>query len=387
MRKRTKQIITITGLVLLIIFVLTVLGLMLFKWKRNPLNPETIYTKEYKLIYQDDNDDIFTIYKTKEKKVFVDSNTQPICTTIPCNRINIRIELAFSNEHMKIVNDFIDSFFKNKSYKEKTLSKAEIPSESFNILYSIIHNDESYIEKRMYSLKSDKYLITTDLKWQTMQNDGGSYRSIIYEIDLKNDEITKKEEIYHANLGGTPEISTNLYYSKRIDSYLHEETTSLIGKILETTDNNSENNYHYYTIESDSENKEIYNLNTINEIKEILNQYDKFDIFNIHKRQLLFTVQSTYIKCQTPIIYVYNDNTYEYFYTHSTNGKDLIPKRGIYDSNPNLILNNLTQCEVDSPGMYLLKDGQEHYLTNCQPLEDFLKSINLEMHRCTEEQQ
>ena len=147
MGKKTKKIITIIGLVLLIIVVLTILGLILFKWKRNPLSPETIYGKEYKLIYQDKNNDTYTIYKTKERKVFVD-------------------------EHMKIVNDFIDSFFKNKNYKEKNLTKEEVPSEKINILYSIIYNDESYIEKRIYNLKSEEYTITTDLKWKTMQNDG-----------------------------------------------------------------------------------------------------------------------------------------------------------------------------------------------------------------------
>ena len=57
-------------------------------------------------------------------------------------------------------------------------------------------------------LKSEEYTITTDLKWKTMQNDGGSHRSIVYIINLKDYVVTKKEEIYHANLGGTPEIST-----------------------------------------------------------------------------------------------------------------------------------------------------------------------------------
>lgn len=384
MGKKAKKIITIIGLVLLIIVVLTILGLILFKWKRNPLSPETIYGKEYKLIYQDKNNDTYTIYKTKERKVFVDSNIQPICNIAPCNRINIQKELVFSDEHMKIVNDFIDSFFKNKNYKEKNLTKEEVPSEKINILYSIIYNDESYIEKRIYNLKSEEYTITTDLKWKTMQNDGGSHRSIVYIINLKDYVVTKKEEIYHANLGGTPEISTNIYYSKKIDYSLIDLTTELIGETLEKEDNNSENNYHYYVIESNTETKNIYNLDTINKIKKLL---DEYDTFSNSSKKLLFTISSNYIKCETPKLYVYDDYTYEYYYTHSTSNKDIIPKKGIYSYNLSLILDNLMQCEVDGPSMYVLKDEKTHYLTNCQPLEDFLKSINIEMHRCTEEPQ
>ena len=42
----------------------------------------------------------------------------------------------------------------------------------------------------------DKYIFTTDMKWLTMQNDGGSHINIYYQVDLQNNIIKKCQDEY-----------------------------------------------------------------------------------------------------------------------------------------------------------------------------------------------
>ena len=88
-------------------------------------------------------------------------------------------------------------------------------------------------------------------------------------------------------------------------------------------------------------------------------------------------------------LYVYDDNTYEYYYTYSSDNKELIPKKGTYNYDTNLILNNITNYEVDTISSYALTDSENqlHILADYEPLEEFLESININIHICTEEQQ
>ena len=51
---------------------------------------------------------------------------------------------------------------------------------------------------------NNKYKIITDLKFKTTLNDGGSYDSVYYQIDLDSKVVVKIEEDCNANLGGTP---------------------------------------------------------------------------------------------------------------------------------------------------------------------------------------
>ena len=47
------------------------------------------------------------------------------------------------------------------------------------------------------------------------------------------------------------------------------------------------------------------------------------DISNDSK--LTYTITFNGLNCQTPVLYLYSDNTYEYYYTFSANGEPLIP--------------------------------------------------------------
>lgn len=368
---------------LLIIVISFIIIIILFNVLSSLLNKNyTGFRKnkyDYAITYQD-GVNIYNIYKTGNK-IEVYADEQVICIKAPCPTVKSNRKINFSDDNMVIVNDFIDSFFGYHEYKTIQIYRENLNEKQNNILDSIIYNDESLLNKENAEIFG-KYTIITDMRWITMQNDGGSHNSIYYEIDLDNKTIIKIEEAYHANLGGTPTTEKSIFYTKKMDDSLINETKKLIEEIINKEDINSSNNYHSFTIESSNIKKDIYNFDTIKNINKLLTKFDDYN------KELVFSLESRMLKCPSPTLYVYNDGTYEYYYTHSSNNKELIPKKGTYNYDTNLILNNIANYEVDTTSSYALTDNGNklHILADYKPLEDFLTSIDINIHTCTVEQ-
>ena len=111
------------------------------------------------------------------------------------------------------------------------------------------------------------------------------------------------------------------------------------------------------------------------------------DISNDSK--LTYTITFNGLNCQTPVLYLYSDNTYEYYYTFSANGEPLIPKTGTYNYDITKIINNINKYKENNTGTYYIKDNNDNnyqtYNTNIE-LQEFLKSINITLEKCLEEQ-
>lgn len=169
---------------------------------------------------------------------------------------------------ISLIINIIMGFFIYKLYNDKT----EKPSEPLTK-----ENDKSVdINNYIFELDSkNKYVIITDLRWKTMQNDGGSNTSIYYQIDLDNNIIRKVQEDYYANLGGTLRTETDIIYTKKIDTFIQEEVKSLLTEIIAKEDINDSENYHSFTIVSLNGEKEIYNIDTIENINAILKKIDE----------------------------------------------------------------------------------------------------------------
>lgn len=122
----------------------------------------------------------------------------------------------------------------------------------------------------------NKYTIITDMKWKTMQNDGGSHTNIYYQLDLDNNAITKIKEDFQANLGGLPSTRKSTIYVKKIDSNIKNEAKLLLEELLIKEDINKTNNYNCFTILNLDYEKDIYNINTIKLINNLLKKIDNF---------------------------------------------------------------------------------------------------------------
>ena len=144
-------------------------------------------------------------------------------------------------------------------------------------IYKLYKDKQSKIsELNNFELDSkNKYTIITDLRWNTMQNDGGSHSSLYYQIDLDNNIISKVQEDYHANLGGTSSKQKSVIYIKKIDTNIQVEVKSLVDEIITKEDINETHNYNFFTISSLNTEKDIYNINTIENINVLLKKIDE----------------------------------------------------------------------------------------------------------------
>ena len=98
---------------------------------------------DYNLKYEE-NANTYDIYK-KNKEVIVYSEEQVECIKAPCPKLKTNYEINFSNDNMKIVNDFIKSFFEYHKYNSIQIFNENLNNEQYNILKSIIYNDETLL--------------------------------------------------------------------------------------------------------------------------------------------------------------------------------------------------------------------------------------------------
>ena len=114
----------------------------------------------------------------------------------------------------------------------------------------------------------DLYTITTDSRYATLRDDGGSYTSIYYEIDLATNKVTKYNEKYEANLTSTPETTLSTIYEKNVSADLLDSIKIEIDNIYEKED--VKDSQLPYNING----KDIYNSESINVLKDLLNSLD-----------------------------------------------------------------------------------------------------------------
>ena len=126
---------------------------------------------------------------------------------------------------------------------------------------------------------NNKYKIITDLKFKTTLNDGGSYDSVYYQIDLDAKVVVKIEDDCNANLGGTPVLEKNTLYTKIIDGDIYRDTRDLIEELIDKEDINEEGNYNFFIFLTLDYEKEIYDSSAISDINNLLNKFDNLDMF------------------------------------------------------------------------------------------------------------
>lgn len=123
-------------------------------------------------------------------------------------------------------------------------------------------------EKQNYDFK-----IITDVKFRTLQNDGGSHINIYYLVNLKKNKIVKYEDKY-VGLKGY-EYKDKIVYEKYIDDTINTKLQDTILDLTTKKDINKKNNYNYYTIEDGNNEKIIYSDESIEALENIFSIIDK----------------------------------------------------------------------------------------------------------------
>ncbi len=204
---------------------------------------------------------------------------------------SIKINLITIFLIISLLINFIIGFFIYKLYNDKQIVDSKLTDLNNKVaeLENVVDNlqstetlttkeDDEAIDINNYIFELDsknKYIIVTDFKWLTMQNDGGSNTSIYYQIDLDNNIISKVQEDYKANLAGTPSTKTNVIYIKKIDTNIQKEVRTLLTEIISKEDINDSNNYHSFTVSTLNTEKIIYNKTTIESINVLLKKIDE----------------------------------------------------------------------------------------------------------------
>lgn len=115
---------------------------------------------------------------------------------------------------------------------------------------------------------------------------------------------------------------------------------------------------------------------------QIVNKADKEKIIE-------FTITYKGINCPTPTLYLYSDNTYEYYYTFTSEGNELIPKTGKYNYDITKIIKNVDKYEENDFGEYYIKDkqGKEYVILNTNiHLQELLNSLDITLDTCLVQQ-
>ena len=95
----------------------------------------------------------------------------------------------------------------------------------------ILINKKQGYTKSDFALDSEnKYIVTTDTKYKTVRDDGGSHTNIYYQIDLDNNSVIKCEDVYVGFKGY--EHEGKIIATKELSNDEENELVSLFDKII-----------------------------------------------------------------------------------------------------------------------------------------------------------
>lgn len=269
--KYKKNIINNKLLYFSIIIITTLISFIPFY--KTIINKYNFQNTDYKYQLIVKNFDYYNYYiSIYEEKINVKKEEQIICNESPCNPIYLgEHEIKFNKESMDKIYNYMDTLFENKKDTNTIIiSDNNLTENEKHIIRAIIYNDDSYLQIKNTSYD---YKITTDSRYLTLQNDGGTNLNVYYQINLNENKISKYQDYYVGFKGY--EYKDKLIYEKYIDNYTNNQLKFLLESLVTKEDINDKNNYSPYVIEFNNEEKKIYNSESIKSLENILIVIDK----------------------------------------------------------------------------------------------------------------
>lgn len=279
------------------------------------------------------------------------------CSAVNCSPKTEKEIFNYSKENIEKLKTFINNNFSNNYYIE--LNDNELTERQKEVIQGLLLGEyffETNVEEYKYKIEYSK-------------ND-----SLTYDIYFKNDKsiLVKKLKI-NSDYNIVSVNTYSLNFSQKNKNILFDYVEKEVKK---------ENNniiYKYSTLQKD----EINIFNSITENNEAyLNNIES-------EAKLTYTISYNGIDCLTPTLYLYSDNTYEYYYTFGIDKEKLIPKTGTFNYDITKVINNIDKYEENSFGPYSIKkeNGKNYttYKTNTE-LQELLTSIGITLEKCLEQQ-
>lgn len=241
------------------------------------------------------------------------------------------------------------------------------------------------------------------------------------KIELHEKDLSEREKEIITGL----RIS-ELFFEIAIEDYAYKveySETEELGYTIYLKENNDILVFKY-TINEDYDitNIEKYNVEFANDNKKLLKEYivslmkkdetvayksstlrkDEKDLMmsvikndesllnNSSKVKLAYTIDYSGINCLTPKLYLYSDNTYEFYYTFGIDNQVLIPKTGIYNDDILDIINTSEKTTDYTLGVYTILDNTNNksytISTSDIKINKLLKNLDISLSKCLEQQ-
>lgn len=349
-KKKKKPLLIITIVIVSFIGIGIILSTC-FKFKI-----PTSFAILYEIIYYDESipGSKYDISVQKNNKVEI--TTTHFCSAIDCEPTTEKEIFNYSKDNLKKLKIFINNNFSN-NYVE--VHESKLTDRQKEVIHALLQG-EYFFEKNVEEYK---------YKIEYSKND-----SLSYDIYFKNDNsiLVKKLKInsdYDIVSVDTYALNFSQKNKAKLNDYIEKEVKKENKNVI----------YKYSTLQKDEinifnsivKNNESYLNNIENEVK------------------LAYTISYSGMNCPTPTLYLYNDNTYKYYYTFSTDNEKLISKTGTYNYDIKKIINNIDKYEENNFGTYSIKEenGKNYttYNTNTE-LQELLTSLGITLEKCLKSQ-
>ena len=110
---------------------------------------------------------------------------------------------------------------------------------------------------------------------------------------------------------------------------------------------------------------------------------------NDENKNLLYKIYYSGLKCPTPTLKLYDNNTYELYDTFGVDGKSLKPKVGNFNYDVSLIVENINKYKIYEYDIYIIEDNQGNTYrisSNNMDLTNLLDEIDVNLVTCLEQE-
>lgn len=269
------------------------------------------------------------------------------CSALDCEPTTSEKEsLEFEKENLKLTYNFLRNLIEEGN--EVTIYKSQIKDDKTSSMFFNI----SYEREELIPLDASNY----DYKLELSK---GNNFHLIY---LEDDKINVANLIYeNYDLKEIKKHTIRFENKKVIKEFIKEQF-----KKDETFKNIYYGSYEY-------KDKMILDAIIAND-ESLLKDLSE-------AKELLYTLKYVGMDCLTPTLDIYNDKTYDYNYTYTTDGTEPTPLKGTYDYDINKLLKTTKYEDVPEhpAGFFYLENKKKSYYLGMEDkdLADFLASANL----------
>ena len=116
--------------------------------------------------------------------------------------------------------------------------------------------------------------------------------------------------------------------------------------------------------------------------------FDNKEVYDENKN-LLYKIYYSGLKCPTPTLKLYDNNTYELYDTFGVDGKSLKSKVGNFNYDVSLIVENINKYKIYEYDLYIIEDNQGNTYrisSNNMDLTNLLDEIDVNLVTCLEQE-